>query len=325
MPRTARLDVLGVVQHVMARGIEGRPVFRDDRDRHQFMDRLAGITVAGDAQLLAWSLLDNHFHLVLRPRGLHLKDLMRRLMTGYAGWHNRRHSRKGHLFQNRYRSIVVEEEPYLLELVRYVHLNPLRAGLVVGLDALDEFPWTGHAVLLGTHELPCQDIDEVLGRFGMEKPEARRQYRAFVAMGIDEGQREEFRGGGVVRSTGGWDALRRRQPEERELGDPRVLGSGTFVEQLLDEDDTERLRPALTADEVLRETSRTWQVGADEILGPSRQRRVTRARGAFFLCAHRDAGLTITNLARWTGRTAPAVWQAVQRARSAEQDTEKPS
>ncbi|HSH70545.1 MAG TPA: hypothetical protein VK997_11545, partial [Deferrisomatales bacterium] len=128
-----------------------------------------------------------------------------------------------------------------------------------------------------------------------------------------------------VRSAGGWEALRRREPEERELGDPRVLGSGTFVEQVLDHDDTSGFRPVRTADEVLRETSRTWQVGADEILGPSRQRRVTRARGAFFLCAHRETGLPITDLARLTGRTVPAVWQAVQRARSTEQGIGKPS
>ena len=309
----------------MARGIEGRPVFRDNRDRQEFMGRVGEIVVAGSAQLLAWSLLDNHFHLVLRPRGLHLKDLMRRLMSGYAGWHNRRHGRQGHLFQNRYRSIVVEEEPYLLELIRYVHLNPLRAGVIPGMAALDVYPWTGHAVLLGTHEQPGQDVDEVLGRFGTRRAEARRQYRAFVADGIDEGRREEFRGGGVVRSAGGWETLRRREPEERELGDQRVLGSGAFVEQLLDEDDAARFRPVHTVDEVLRETSRTWQVDADELIGPSRERRVTRARRAFYLCAQRDAGVTITELARLTGRTVPAVWQAVQRARSAEPDSGKPS
>ena len=73
---------------------------------------------------------------------------MRRLMTGYAGWHNRRHRRQGPLFQNRYKSIVVEEEPYLLELVRYVFLNPVRARLVGGMEELDGFPYTGHSVIM---------------------------------------------------------------------------------------------------------------------------------------------------------------------------------
>ena len=98
MPRGARLDVLGVVQHVMARGIERRDIFNDSQDREAFLERLAGVVTAGGAQLLAWSLMSNHFHLVIRPQGLYLKDLMRRLMTGYAGWRNRRLRRHGHLF-----------------------------------------------------------------------------------------------------------------------------------------------------------------------------------------------------------------------------------
>ena len=102
MPRSARLDVLGVVQHVMARGIEGREIFGGDRDREAFLDRLASVITTGGAQLLGWSLMSNHFHLVVRPQKLYLKDIMRRLMTGYAGWYNRRHERRGHLFQNRY-------------------------------------------------------------------------------------------------------------------------------------------------------------------------------------------------------------------------------
>ncbi|MHB8764439.1 MAG: transposase, partial [Deferrisomatales bacterium] len=108
---------------------------------------------------------------------------MRRLMTGYAGWHNRRHRRQGHLFQNRYRGIVVEEEPYLLELVRYVSLNPVRAGLVRGIEGLDSYPYTGHAVILGRRPYPAQDVDAVLGRFGTKEGPARRAYRAIIAGG----------------------------------------------------------------------------------------------------------------------------------------------
>lgn len=222
MPRGARLDVLGVVQHVMARGIERRDIFGDAGDREAFLDRLAAVVVAGEAQLLAWSLLPNHFHLVLRPRKLYLKDLMRRLMTGYAGGYNRRHGRDGHLFQSRYRSLVVGEEPYLLELVRYVHLNPLRAGLVSDLTALDGYRYSGHAVLMGNRAYEVQAVDEVLGRFGSSAGRARLAYRDFVAAGVCEGesppvsrrrpgaqrrrvacpQRAKARGAGARRSAG---------------------------------------------------------------------------------------------------------------------------
>ena len=92
------------------------------------------------------------FHLLLRTVLTPLSKVMRRLMTGYAVTFNQRHRRAGHLFQNRYKSVVCEEDPYLLELIRYIHLNPLRAKLVEDLKALDKYPWTGHSVLLGNNK-----------------------------------------------------------------------------------------------------------------------------------------------------------------------------
>jgi len=133
---------------------------------------------------------------------------MRSLLTGYAGAFNRRHKRSGYLFQNRYKSIVVEEEPYLLELVRYLHLNPLRAKLVPDLRARDRYPWTGHSALVGWVPRPWQDTRTVLTQFGPTPARARQAYRAFVAAGVPQGRRPEFQGGGLVRSLGGWDAVR---------------------------------------------------------------------------------------------------------------------
>ncbi len=317
MPRGARLDVLGVVQHVMARGIEGREIFRDERDREAFLKRLAGVVVAGGAELLAWSLMSNHFHLVIRPQKLYLKDLMRRLMTGYAGWHNRRHGRRGHLFQNRYRSIVVEEEPYLLELVRYVHLNPLRAGLVKDLDTLDGYPYAGHAVLMARRAWPAQAVAPVLGRFGGRLDSARRAYREFVAAGVSDGERREFRGGGLVRSAGGWHALKGRKFEDRATSDDRVLGSGSFVESLWEEEEkaAQRDAPQRTVEDVLDEVAEVHGVSSAEILGLSRQRTVSAARQAFYRRAYGETSATMADLARLTGRTQPAVWQALRSGR----------
>jgi putative transposase len=107
--------VPNVLQHVMARGIEGREIFRDKKDREEFLRRLSEVVIKGEGQLFAWSLISNYFHLLLRPRAMPLATMMRRLLTGYAVWHNRRHGRKGHLLQNRYKSILVEEDPYFLE------------------------------------------------------------------------------------------------------------------------------------------------------------------------------------------------------------------
>jgi REP element-mobilizing transposase RayT len=130
MPRGPRLDALGVLHHVMVRGIERRPIFRDDADRADFVARLAELAQHGAVTVYAWALLPNHAHLLVRTGTRPLSRSLLSLLTGYAGTFNRRYKRTGRLFQNRYKSIVVEEEAYLLGMVRYLHLNPLRAGVV---------------------------------------------------------------------------------------------------------------------------------------------------------------------------------------------------
>jgi putative transposase len=154
MPRQPRLDAPGLLQHVMARGIERTKIFRDDKDRKSFLERVALILEETQTQCYAWCLIPNHFHLLVRTGPTPISKVMRRLMTGYAVTFNKRHKRSGHLFQNRYKSIVCEEDPYLLELIRYIHLNPLRAGLVKNLKELDKYPWTGHRAMLGKRKNP---------------------------------------------------------------------------------------------------------------------------------------------------------------------------
>jgi len=233
MPRQARLDAPGTLHHVMVRGIERTTIFRDDRDRADFVARLAGLAEHGALSVYAWALLPNHAHVLLRTGPRPLARSMRSLLTGYAGAFNRRHKRVGHLFQNRYRSIVVEEEPYLLELVRYLHLNPLRAKVVTGLRALDRYPWSGHSALLGNVPRPWQDTRTILSQFGPTPRRAWTAYRAFVADGSPQGHRRDLQGGGLLRSLGGWGGLTAlRRGRETYLGDARVLGSSDFVEQL---------------------------------------------------------------------------------------------
>jgi len=154
MPRQARLDAPGALQHVMARGIERRKIFLDDKDRTSFLERLALILEETQTQCYAWALIPNHFHILLRIGTTPLSTVMRRLMTGYAVTFNIRHRRSGHLFQNRYKSVVCEEDTYLLELTRYIHLNPLRARLVEDLKSLDKYQWAGHSAILGRRKNP---------------------------------------------------------------------------------------------------------------------------------------------------------------------------
>jgi REP element-mobilizing transposase RayT len=137
MPRKSRIDAPGALHHIIARGIERNKIFRDDFDRENFLERLGVIVQETETKCYAWTLIPNHFHLLLKTGSMPIATVMRRLLTGFAVSYNRRHRRHGQLFQKRYKSVLCQEDAYLKELVRYIHLNPYRAKLVADLKALD--------------------------------------------------------------------------------------------------------------------------------------------------------------------------------------------
>lgn len=285
MPRLARLDIAGLLQHVIVRGIERRDIFNDDHDRQLFLARLASLLSETGVRCYAWALLSNHFHLLVMPTTTPLSLFMRRLLTGYAVSFNRRRKRSGHLFQNRYKSIVCEEEPYLLELVRYIHLNPLRAGMVASLEELDLYPWTGHAVLLGHRQLDGQETEGVLGRFGKRITTARRNYRQFVADGIMAGHRDDLAGGGLKRSQG------ERQNHQYESFDERVLGGGDFVDSLKENFMLrDKMKSAVTLTQLLAIVSAALSLDPDLIRKPSKSRAPAAARGIMCHLAKHELG-----------------------------------
>ena len=299
----------------MARGIEGREIFRDEKDREGFLERLAGLVGPGTCRLYAWVLMTNHFHLLVRPEGVSLSAVMRRLMTGHAVRFNRRHGRKGHLFQNRYKSVVVEEEPYVLELVRYISLNPVRARLVGTMSELDGFPYSGHGVIAGTRAYPAQDVEGVLCRFSERAREAVGLYREFMEAGFGQGRREGLRGGGLVRSAGGVEAVLSRKVEEREAADPRILGGGDFVEELWGRSESPKVGSTMDVGTILSEVAESTGVSTGEILGASRSRQAARARRLFYQRAQNEAGASASLLGRLTGRSHTAVARALTEAR----------
>jgi putative transposase len=162
MARQPRLDAPGALHHVMGRGIEGTKIFRNKIDREDFLARLGDLCNLEALKIYAWALLDNHFHLLARTGKEPLSVNMRKLLTGYVVNFNRRHKRCGHLFLNRYKSIICEDDPYLLELTRYIHLNPLRAGKVKDLEELNEYRWCGHSAIIGNVERTWQDKNTVV-------------------------------------------------------------------------------------------------------------------------------------------------------------------
>ncbi|MCK4621084.1 MAG: transposase [Desulfuromonadales bacterium] len=277
MPRQPRLDIPDLLQHVIVRGIERGKIFRDDVDRRDFLERFRSLLAETGTECFAWALMPNHFHLLLRPRQVELSRFMRRLLTGYAITFNRRHKRSGPLFQHRYKSILCEEEVYLLELVRYIHLNPLRAGLVPDLETLDSYPWCGHAELLEKRPSTGLSCDSVLELFGGKHKAARLAYRQFLADGLTMGNRPELVGGGLRRSQ----ALSQRTEEHQDYDD-RILGSGKFVESLREEGLLQSsLSPRMGLMELQTAIEGYYQLPSQGLCQRGRQNTVAEARVVF--------------------------------------------
>lgn len=318
MVRGPRLDAPGALHHVIARGIERCTIFRHDIDRNDFLSRLAALARSHHLGVYAWALLSNHLHLLVRTGLVPLSRSMQRLLGGYASAFNERHRRVGYLFQSRFKSIVAEEEPYDLELVRYIHLNPLRAHVVTDLGALDRYQWTGHAALLGHHPRPWQDTDYVLQQFGTSLGAARRAYRAFIADGVAHPE-PDLDGGGLRRSQGVWlmvDKLTRGR--ERWAFDERVLGRGEFVAALTAESEARRFRAAATCVDgdafvrsVLAHVAAELGLRVAEITTNTRRRVVVRARALVSYAAVCNAGLPARRVAPLLGVSPRTVLDGV--------------
>ncbi len=326
MPRRARLDAPGCLHHVVARGIERRTIFADDIDRQDLVARIAGLAERTGTEVLAWALLPNHYHLLLRTAAAPLSDLMRCLNTGYAVGFNRRHHRCGYLFQNRFKSFLVEAEPYLLELVRYIHLNPVRARLLT-LPELDTFPWTGHATLVGRIDRPWQSTRAVLALFARSEPAARDAYRQFVASGAGGGGPPERAAGGLRRTRGTWI----KQPEKvrgRDLWsfDERILGSRDFVERVRSEHTGSAAAnpPVLSAAEIAPLLSALLQAAATrcgvlpaEITSSSHRPAAVAGRSLIAHLTVRCLGISSNTVARFLGVTRQSVRRGLQRSEGA--------
>lgn len=313
MPRGPRLDAPGTLHHVIVRGIERRQIFKSDRDREDFLKRLDQVVKDGQASCFAWVLIPNHAHILMRTGAMPLARMMRRLLTGYAVSFNLRHQRSGHLFQNRYKSVVCEEDSYLLELIRYIHLNGIRAGLVKTLRELDRYRWSGHSVLMGYENRPWQAREEVLSYFGRSQWAARKKYRQFIFEGISMGRREDLVGG--TKRGGG----EKQDRGSRRRFDNRILGSSTFIEELLAEEERvtqERLlfkRKRTNVEEFINLVGKKFGVTEEEIIGRSQERKASKARSVFCYLGSRELGLTGRELARAFGLTPAAIHYAVVR------------
>jgi REP element-mobilizing transposase RayT len=327
MPRKARIDAPGAVHHIICRGIEGRDIFFDDTDRDRFVERLGRIVSESRTFCYGWALIPNHIHLLLKTGGVSISTVMLRLLTGYAVSFNRRHRRVGHLFQNRYKSILCQEDAYLLELVRYIHLNPLRAGLVDTLNQLDRHKYCGHSFLMGKKGSEWQDTQYVLKLFDNRASRARKRYREFIEKGVSMGRREDLTGGGLIRSAGGWSALNNlRKLKIHIKGDERILGSSDFVESVLAEQNERYERGHLLKmqgydfDKLVERVSNAFELKAEQILGSSKQPRRVRARSILCFYAVKELQMSGTEVAERVNMSKSAVSRAAGRGEKIEAD-----
>jgi len=308
MPRQARLDAPGALHHIMVRGINKSAIFKDGKDRSRFLDRLGENIFETQSSVYAWTLMETHIHLLVRSGQPGISTLMRKLLTWYAQYYNRRHRRTGHLFENRYKSILCDEESYLLALVRYIHLNPVRAKVVKTMNELDGHPWSGHRMIIAKEEYPWMDRAHVLRQFGGTKRKAIGEYRRFVQEGLEDGRNPMLTGGGLIRSRGGWSqVLALRRKGEKEPSDERILGSGDFVDRVLQEAEERQLRQMKLRrrgkgiEDIIQEECRKRKVSEEELRKGSRRSRVSEARAAIAYRSKEELGISGAEIARYLG------------------------
>jgi REP element-mobilizing transposase RayT len=303
----------------MVRGINRSAIFNDDQDRQQFLERLGENVNKAGAVVYAWVLMTNHVHILFKSGTQGISTVMRKQLTWYAQHYNRKHRRTGHLFENRYKSILCEEENYLLALIRYIHLNPVRAGIVATMSELDRYPWSGHSTILGKKN-DWMDISHVLNQFGGRKSAARTAYRAFVMEGMKQGRLPELTGGGLIRSKGGWSKVESaRRHGKKEEYDERILGGGEFVNAVFKEiEERTRLqlklrRAGVTLGTIIDQECETNRISIQELKGGSRRRNVSALRVAIAKRGLDELGLSLAEIARHVGVSTSGIARAVKR------------
>lgn len=320
MPRQARLDVPGALHHIMVRGINKTNIFDDDQDRARFLERLGDTITEGQCTVYAWALMSNHVHILFKSGKQGISSVMRKILTWYAQYYNRRHKRTGHLFENRYKSILCDEDNYLLALVRYIHLNPLRADIVKTVEELNRYPWCGHRTILGRATHAWMDVEYVLAQFGSTRRKALHEYRAFMHEGAGQGNIKELTGGGLIRSQGGWSqVLSMQRRGQKEDFDERILGGGAFVHTILKEAEENQLRQVKakragkTIQKIIEEECEKQGISIMELKGGGKRRKVSDARARIAVRGRAELGLTAAAIARHVGVNASAITRAIDR------------
>lgn len=288
MARRPRIHFTGALYHVISRGNRRQGIFRDDKDLKKFIACLSGCKTKFPFHLYAYALMKNHVHLLVEVEAIPLSRIMQSLLFRYTQYFNRRYGEEGHLFQGRYRAIVCDKDAYLLELIRYIHLNPVRAGIVKGPE---DYVWTGHLSYLSKKGEDLIDGGFVLDQLSTNRRLARRRYRKFVWEGISSGHEKKY----------------------YEVKDQRYLGEDAFIERI----ETGEKKEAgdwvyeIPLEGISAEVGRAMGIGEDQLHSTRRGREAAGGRGMVAHLARKISGYTVKEIADHFRRSSVTVSEAI--------------
>jgi REP element-mobilizing transposase RayT len=289
MARKPRVYYPGALYHVTLRGNARQAIFFDNRDRTRFYFLLQEGIERFRHRIHAFCLMSNHVHLAIQVADLPLSRIIQNLSFRYTKWINWRQSRSGHLFQGRYKAVLVDADAYLLELTRYIHLNPVRAGMV---KEPEDYPWSGHRAYLGREMIPWLTTDWVLSQFSKKESSARKAYERFVEDGKKESYRKEYHAGSGT--------------------DSRILGDDEFIDRVLEKEEKKPRRRA-GLDRIIREVCKAFSLEEEEFLVSGRDHRLSKARGMAAWLVVEYGISTLGDLSMRTGRDITTLSSAAKR------------
>lgn len=305
MPRTRRLDWKNAFHHVMARGVEKRNIFVDDSDRRRFVSRLGRYAEETGIDIYAWVLMPNHIHVLTRTSDIPLSKFMQKILTAYAVYFNKKHDRTGHLFQNRYRSILVQEESYFLELVRYIHLNPLRSGIVNTRDGIDRYIWSGHAGIMNKGLFAWQNTTSVLRHFNGNQETRLQNYLKYL---FDNDTKTEvnYDEGNYLLGSSGLLSMESASAKRKTIGNHhRILGNRNFAKEVLDRitdnrgsSIRRRKDEHVIIEELIEYALEHWQISRQVLTGSGRMPSLSRVREFLIFAFVEAVGLSLVDSAR---------------------------
>jgi len=288
MARKPRIHFPGALYHVMLRGNGGQDIFLSDSDRNRlFLLIQEGVHRFGN-RIHAFCFMDNHIHLAIQIADVPLSKIIQNISFRYTRWINDKSRKTGHLFQGRYKALLVDQDSYLLELVRYIHLNPVRAGLV---KQPENYQWSGHNCYLGKENLAWLTTDWVLGQFGAETTTARHNFAKFIKEGIELDSDNKFHHGSKK--------------------DGRIIGDDTFLDQILNRKDIPTKKPGF--DEVEVAVCQVFSLSRSELQKKGTRHKPAQARALIGLIATQLEISTLTEVANYFQRDISTLSTGIKR------------